>query len=387
MKSNEKNINNRNDNLNNLDDTQQKIYKISNIISKEIIVLSIILIIIGCIFIISDLSNKGIWYGLATVLIIMTFLFISLPLILFYLGIRNSKKYLMNNNIKALKKAKIFDILSLIISIIYMTFLLTDLLSLEELGLALIIGYTALIIIPNIIHISLCFNLKVKKWILSILIIMITPIIIFRLSILSPNKIKVNFDNLPTITDFNNELIRRKILPESYYMGINNSYSYIEKYYESNWENGFYYAKAGEENEKATMYRYARYEININGVDFDWELYSINNKMYAYLDYIWKNETTIKNYNLSKGIVVSEEDKITTYNDKDKYYSYGGGIIRNFSSIKKALYGKHITEVSFENLYMVDKYNSNCANIVVVKEINEESLKNISNKIMNGEYY
>ena len=54
---------------------------------------------------------------------------------------------------------------------------------------------------------------------------------------------------------------------------------------------------------------------------------NINNKIYAYLDYIWEdtNITSLSTkYNLSKGIVVSEEEKITTYNDKLKYYSYGG---------------------------------------------------------------
>lgn len=392
MKINSKNNNDEIKCLEELNNEQKKLYKISNILCKEIMRVVILLLIFASVIIISDLTSSGDWSGLATGLIICGLFFLSAPLLLFYLALKNCKKYLISNNKKILNKVKILDMVSLIINIIYVLFLFSD----EFFSLILIVGYTFLLIIPNIIHLLLCFNLKVKKWILIIFLILIIPLITFKLSIVSPEKIEVNFNKLPTAIDFNNELIKRRILTESYYNGKDkkNNYSYIEKYFESDWENGFYAVEKGEENNKYSMYRYDLYQINVNGMDADWEIYSINNKIYAYLDYISSKDTNITNsakkFNLSKGIVVSEEEKITTYNDNLKYYSYGGGIMKRFKKgheIKETLFGNHITEISFWSLYMIDKYNSDCADIVVVDEINSTSLIDVTYKIINGESY
>ena len=64
--------------------------------------------------------------------------------------------------------------------------------------------------------------------------------------------------------------------------------------------------------------------------------------------------------------------------------------MKNFKrgpEIKEVLFGKNITEISFGSLYMVDKYNSDCADIVVVDEINAASLKKVAYKVINGEKY
>ena len=395
MEINSKENNDKIKYLEELNNEQKKLYKISNILCKEIIGVVILLLIFASLIIILDLASGGDWSGLATGLVIWGLFFLSIPLLLFYLGLENCKKYLISNNKKILNKVKMLDIFSLVINILYVLFLFSDEFGMQGFSLILIVGYVFLFIIPNIIHLLLCFNLKTKKWILIIFLVLIIPLIIFKISIVSPEKIEVDFNKLPTTIDFNNELIKRQLLPESYYNGLNteNNYSYIEKYFESDWENGFYDVEKGEENNKYSMYRYDRYKIKVNGMDVEWEIYSVNNKIYAYLDDIWEDSNITdseEKYNLSKGIVVSEEEKITTYNDNLKYYSYGGGIMKNFKrgpEIKETLFGNHITEISFWSLYMVDKYNSDCADIVVVDEINATSLTNVTYKIINGENY
>lgn len=402
MEINSKNNNDEIKDLKELNNEQKKLYKISNILCKETIGVIKLLLFFVSIIIILGLTFNGVeeWPGLFTGLVIWGLFFLSIPLLLFYLGLNNFKKYLINNNKKILNKVKILDMFSLVINILYVLFLFYDEFGLQEFALILIVGYIFLLIIPNIIHLLLCFNLKIKKWILIIFLVLIIPLIIFKLSIVSPKKIEVDFNKLPTTIDFNNELIKRQILSESYYNESNseNNYSYIEKFLEKDLGiffdyNFFVSVKKGEEKNKYSMYRYDSYKTNINGMNVDWEIYSVNNKIYAYLDYIWEDTNitdSAKKYNSTKGIVVSEEEKITTYNAKLKYYSYGGGIMKNFKrgpEIKEVLFGKNITEISFGSLYMVDKYNSDCADIVVVDEINAASLKKVAYKVINGEKY
>lgn len=64
--------------------------------------------------------------------------------------------------------------------------------------------------------------------------------------------------------------------------------------------------------------------------------------------------------------------------------------MKNFKKdpeIKENLFGKHIIEVSFRSLYMVDKYNYDCADIVAVDEINETTLTNVVYKVINSNNY
>ena len=160
MKINSKNNNDEIKCLEELNNEQKKLYKISNILCKEIMRVVILLLIFASVIIISDLTSSGDWSGLATGLIICGLFFLSAPLLLFYLALKNCKKYLISNNKKILNKVKILDMVSLIINIIYVLFLFSD----EFFSLILIVGYTFLLIIPNIIHLLLCFNLKAKHF-------------------------------------------------------------------------------------------------------------------------------------------------------------------------------------------------------------------------------
>ena len=380
--------------LEGLNDWQKKLYKVSNIFRKELIgLLILVLILAGGIVILDFTSTSDMWKGLGTGLTIIALLYLSVPVILFYLGLKNCKKYLLSNNEKALTKVKVFNILSLIVDILYILFLLYDEFGLREVGLGLIIGFILFLVLPSIIILLLCFNLNVKKWLVGIVLFFAVPFIVFRLSIMSPNKIAVDVSKLPTVIDFKNELNERGLLKsyDDFLWGI-------YKYLETDWFNGFTRVEEGEENNKYSMYAYTDYEDSINGMIIDWSIYSVNNKIYAYLNYISSDYTfkdseiteAAEEYNVGRKIVVSEEEKLTTYNVKGKYYSYGGGIMTEpklGNEMKLIFFGNHITDIDYTRLYMLDKYNSDCADIVVVDEINDTTLTDIAYKIVSGYGY
>lgn len=380
--------------LEELNDWQKKLYKVSNIFRKELIVLLILVLILAGGIVILDLTSSGMWQGLGTVLATIALLFLSVPIILFYFGLKNCKKYVFSNNEKALIKIKVFNILSLVVDTLYIMFLFYDELGLQEVGLGLIIGFILFLIFPSIIILLLCFNLNVKKWLVGIILFFTVPFIVFRLSIMSPNKIAVDVSKLPTGVDFVAELRERNLLSSSYDL-IGNNYLNVEKFQETDWYNGFSNIETLEENNKYSMYQYTDYENSINGMTIEWIIYSVNNKIYAYLEYISSDYTSeitevAEEYNISRKIVVSEEEKLTTYNVKGKYYSYGGGIMTEpklGDTMKLVFFGNHITEIDSTRLYMLDRYNSDCADIVVVDEINDTTLTDIAYKIVSGYGY
>lgn len=379
--------------LEGLNDWQKKLYKVSNIFRKELIGLLILVLILAGGIVILDFTSSGMWKGLGTGLTIIALLYLSVPVILFYLGLKNCKKYLLSNNEKALTRVKVFNILSLVVDILYILFLLYDEFGLQEVGLGLIIGFILFLVFPSIIILLLCFNLNVKKWLVGIVLFFAVPFIVFRLSIMSPNKIAVDVSKLPTVIDFKNELNERGLLKsyDDFPWGI-------YKYLETDWFNGFTRVEEGEVNNKYSMYAYTDYEDSINGMIIDWSIYSVNNKIYAYLNYISSDYTfkdseiteAAEEYNVGRKIVVSEEEKLTTYNVKGKYYSYGGGIMTEpklGNEMKLIFFGNHITDIDYTRLYMLDKYNSDCADIVVVDEINDTTLTDIAYKIVSGYGY
>lgn len=126
MELNSKINNNKTEYLEKLNDNQKKLYKFSNILHKETFGVVILLIIFASVIIIPDLTSSGDWSGFITGIVIWGLFFISIPLLLFYLGLKNCKKYLINNNKKILNKVKILDMLSLGINILYVLFLFYD---------------------------------------------------------------------------------------------------------------------------------------------------------------------------------------------------------------------------------------------------------------------
>lgn len=148
--------------LEKLNDEQKKLYKISNIFCNELIIVIVLLLIFSSFLIVSELTSGGVWAVLGVGLLIMGLFFLSIPLRLFYSGLKNCKKHLISSNEKIPNKVKMLDILSLVINILYILFLFKDEFGMQEFGLILIVGYTVLFIIPNIIHLLLCLNFKTK---------------------------------------------------------------------------------------------------------------------------------------------------------------------------------------------------------------------------------
>ena len=142
---------------------KDKLNRINNFFSKEIVFAYILLIIYGVgvtiYFLINDIEEVYLVYGL-----IMWGLFYAIiPVGLFYMAIKNFKIFLNNNDKSKLKKAKIFEIISLVIYIFYIIILFgTEFVSLTLKLYFLLIFYTICIIIPNIIHLIICFRVNNK---------------------------------------------------------------------------------------------------------------------------------------------------------------------------------------------------------------------------------
>lgn len=380
------------DKIGNLDDGKKKLYKVYGAFRVILFVFSILILIFAGWYVIRTVMDGGEWSLLSAGVMMMMAAFLMISSVLFYLGLKNSREYLFSNNEKQLTQAKIYTGLSFVIGILFLLHL-CDLLGFSVIFIIFIILYMLCLIFPSIITFLLCFNLDIKKSLVGIVLIVtisFISFILFSLSIVSPSKITRDISKLPTVVDFVAELRERNLLSPNYDL-IGNNYLNVEKYQETDWYNGFSNIETLEENNKYSMYQYTDYENSINGMTIEWIIYSVNNKMYAYLksvsaDYERELTDSAKKYNYSKGIVVSEEEKLTTYNVKGKYYSYGGGIMKYDSSnngqFKLALFGDHITEIDSTRLYMLDRNNSECANIVVVDEINNSTLMDVAYDIV-----
>ena len=143
-----------------LHNEQKKLYKISNTLYKETIIITILLIIFTCLIAISDLTTGGEWSDFSTLLVLFALFYLSIPLLLFYLGLKNYKKYLITNNAKILNKVKILDIISLIINILYVLLLFINNLFDSIFNIFLVIIYVLLLIVPITIQLLLYVNKK-----------------------------------------------------------------------------------------------------------------------------------------------------------------------------------------------------------------------------------
>ena len=142
---------------------KDKLNKINNFFSKEIIFACILLIIYGVgltIFFLINNIDEAYW---AYCLITWGLFYAIIPAGLFYMAIKNFKIFLNNNDKSKLKKAKIFEIISLVIYIFYIIILFgTEFVSLTLKLYFLLIFYTICIIIPDIIHLIICFRVNNK---------------------------------------------------------------------------------------------------------------------------------------------------------------------------------------------------------------------------------
>ena len=143
-----------------LNNEQKKLYKISNTLYKETIIITILLIIFTCLIAISNLTTGGEWSDFSTLLVLFALFYLSIPLLLFYLSLKNYKKYLITNNVKILNKVKILDIISLIINILYVLLLSINNLFDSIFNIFLVIIYVLLLIVLITIHLLLYVNKK-----------------------------------------------------------------------------------------------------------------------------------------------------------------------------------------------------------------------------------
>lgn len=165
MKLNSKINNEKEEKLKSLNEEEKNTYKLTNIIIKETIAVVIILAIFSGLIIKLDLASTGMWSGLITVLLIYVLVFLSVPLILFLLGLRKFKKGLLNKDDKMLKRAKILETLSLTFHIIYILYIGSSQPNLQGASNLLIafLVYIPVLVAPNTAHLIVCFSLKNTK--------------------------------------------------------------------------------------------------------------------------------------------------------------------------------------------------------------------------------
>lgn len=248
--------------------------------------------------------------------------------------------------------------------------------------------------LPNIFYLIGCykeqFNIKIHKKIfvsIACVIILILCIIAFIKIVESTNteKISVSSVTLPTLSEFENELIDRGFIydlpegmselttmPSTSIVAEDNKYEYQ---YDLNFEKN--------SNESYPLFIYSGYESLIQKSSktdkyyskgpedwwISWDIYFVNGQIYAVigeesqLGSNWETDLFRTKY----GRIISEREKITTYNRKGNYFSYGGGIEHNFTGYVRYLSTK-----------MVDKFNSNCAGIIKVDRLDAKTLDSIA---------
>lgn len=184
---------------------------------------------------------------------------------------------------------------------------------------------------------------------------------------------KIN-DNMPSVSDFENELYERNLRTNEYLLfGIDNIENNIHKIdFESS------------SNEKYPSYIYYGYKTknvskNINKYDdyLDWIIYYTNGKLYAVLGDFEDSQLFQNFYRLEilrRGNILSEDEEIYTYNWEKNYYEKIN-IKKNGVSIENLRYyyddGTYIIVDVFEkfsslllhNYEIIDKIDSNMLDI------------------------
>ena len=401
---------------NELENTQKSKSKMLRNVCKVIIGLftvAIILTVIITILGITSLNNTtnsgidGIGQALGTVIIIRLFMIttvISLPILIASIcGLR----YYSGKSKGKLTACWIWGIISfigssfvfyLVYSIFYDSF---DSYTLNENKISEIIFYSivfSILFLPNILFILGCYKEQfktkifsksnVKRFFILIGIIFIGLVIfnIFKYGNNKSEKIMISDTSLHTLKEFEDELKSRGFIydvPKGYseLAGSTDILSEDNKY-EYQYDLDF----KKNANDKYPLYIYEGYasliqkspqtaEYYTKGPEdwwISWNIYYVNGQIYAVigdeseLGSGWSTDLFRTRY----GRIVSEKDKITTYNRKGNYFSYGGGIENNIKGYVRYLSSK-----------MVDTFNNNCAEIIKVDRVDAETLDRISKEL------
>ncbi len=228
-----------------------------------------------------------------------------------------------------------------------------------------------------ILFISYAKKFILKKKAIITIIITIILIILFA-SIMHYSEIEKVNDHIPSVSDFENELIKRSLYTNEYLLfGIDNIENNIHKI---DFEN--------DSNKQYPSYIYYGYKTNNlrknirEYEDFlNWIIYYTNGKIYAVLgnyddSQIFQNFYSIElSYDCN---ILSEDDEIYTYNCEKNYYEKIK-INKDGVSMEKLRYyyenGTHI------NIDVLKKMSYNFLNYEIINKIDSNMLDNYANNL------
>lgn len=376
------------------------------------IVLSFVVYIIGVVSLINTTNTgiDGIGQVLGISIIIRLFQIICIVLIPLFIASICGLRYYKGKSKGKLTACWVWGFLSFFSSI-FISYIVCDLFksSFEtqslngnnDLGFSifasLVIG---LFFLPNILYIVGCYKERFKTniilefiksnkskfiFVICIIFIILCLTIFVKFGTNNSEKIMVSNVTLPTLSEFENELKDRGFIydiPEGYkeltsasrLTAEDNKYEhqYSLSFDKNNNEQYpvfiYGYTSLIEKSSKTAKY----YTKGPEDWTITWDIYFVNGQIYAVigeeseLDKNWETDLFRTKY----GRIVSEKEKITTYNRKGNYFSYGGGIEHNFTGYVRYLSTK-----------MVDNFNSNCAEIIKVDRVDAKTLDRIAKEL------
>lgn len=392
-------------------DKNHLLFSISNIIISLLKVAGFILLFIIGLCFLSQFDDgatgwEGLGYGLVGAFIIIV-IFAALPLLLasiFALRYCKGKGKLL--------PSWCFAIISLVIEIIASWLICRELIGSFETQTTYGYNYfgyiifsfiiTAIFCAPSIVFLIACFKAQFAdkinmKRLLKVIVTVAILTVILLISIFTYIDIKENEgvekipakeENLPTLADFEKELKSRGLIQEGRVFFSPDRFSAEDSKYEYDYRLNL----EDDANERYPLFRYESYVSLIQKGDktepyykigpgdwcIEWDIYYVNGQIYA----VNRNEDRLNKswsvdlFGTKYGRIISEEDKITTYNRFGNYFVYGGGIEK----------GRKGQSTRYLSTLMVNKPNEQCVPVVKVENLNAETLDTIA-KEMSPQYW
>jgi hypothetical protein len=207
---------------------------------------------------------------------------------------------------------------------------------------------------------------------ISLILVSLIVFIIILINTLTHNAIiiEVDYNTLPTLSQIEAEFKNRNLKSKD-------SYSQYTAY-DSNYEYEYIPNVYQDANTKYPIVIYSSY---ISYVDdnktISWDIYCVNGFFYAVIDEISEYKG-IKYHELfftEYARIVSEDEKLMTYNWKKNHFAYGGGIL-NYKPYSYSFVRHMPTR-------MVDNSNYRCAKVIKVDRVDSETLDRISIELYN----
>ena len=183
--------------------------------------------------------------------------------------------------------------------------------------------------------------------------------------------VKVDYDTLPTLQFFEEQLVKRNLKTYTTYYSDDNVVAY-EKDYEYERQP----SSINDKDAKYPIFIYSHYIANVGeGKTITWDIYCVNGFFYATVDELCEDRgfsgKNVNNIFFTKyGRVVSEDDKLMTYNWKKNHFAYGGGI--HYTKPFRSYYVRHMPTM------MDDNCKSKCAKVIKVDRVDADTLTRIS---------